>query len=108
MTFAEPEPSRRPWWQMQRFPASNHPGPRPRLCVVRDPRKVSPQFNRRGELPALVESGADRCGLRFGDDEHTDRMGTQADLGKRGGMAALRIARQEQKGRKGQNDLPAP
>jgi hypothetical protein len=69
------QPCRWPRRPAQRFPASDGPGACPRLLGVRDAGEQPAQLDCGGKLPALVESGADRYGLRFGDDEHAREHG---------------------------------
>jgi hypothetical protein len=69
------QPGRWPRRQAQWFPASDGPGACPRLLGARDAGEQPAQLDCGGKLPALVESGADRYGLRFGDDEHAREHG---------------------------------
>jgi hypothetical protein len=45
------------------------------MGIVGDAGEMPTQLNRGGELPALVEGGADRHSLLLGDDEHRRSMG---------------------------------
>ena len=56
--------------KLQGPPCGNSPGAFPRLGVVRDAREQTAQFHGSGELPALLEGGADRGGFGLGDGEH--------------------------------------
>jgi hypothetical protein len=50
------------------------PGALPRLRVVGDAQEPPPQFDRGRELATLLVDGADRSGIRLGDDEHAKSM----------------------------------
>ncbi|MGH6680161.1 MAG: TraM recognition domain-containing protein [Bradyrhizobium sp.] len=68
--------------QLQRRPARNGPRTGPCVRVVGNTREPAPQLNCGGELAALLERGADRSDIRFGDDEHPTSMGTIGPIGK--------------------------
>ena len=61
--------------QRQRLPAGDGPGALPRLRVVGDAGEPPAQLDRSRELAALLVDGADRSGIRLGDDEHRWSMG---------------------------------
>ena len=63
-------PRRLGHWHRPWRPANDGPGTLPRLGVVGDAGEQPAQFDRGRELAALLISGANRGGLRFGDDEH--------------------------------------
>ena len=67
----------------QRLPAGDGPGTGAGLRGVGDGGEQPAQLDRGRQLAALLESGADRCGLCLGDDEHRRSMGTRIMTGKR-------------------------
>jgi hypothetical protein len=62
----------------RRFTARDGAGALPRLCVVGDAREPVAQLDRSRQLTALLVDGADRSGIRLGDDEHRRSMGTES------------------------------
>jgi hypothetical protein len=79
---ARTRPRCRAQWYGQRLPAGDRPDAGPRLHGVGDARKPPPQLDHGRELPTLIEGGADRGGIRLGDDEHLPSMGTCTTTGK--------------------------
>jgi hypothetical protein len=59
----------------QRLPASNGADTLPCLRVVRDTGEPRAQLDRSRQLAALFVGGADRSGIRLGDDEHGGEHG---------------------------------
>ena len=68
-------------WDGQGLPAGNGPGAG--LRGVGHAREQPAQLGGSRQLTTPVESGADRCGLCLGDDEHPRSMGTRIMTGKR-------------------------
>ena len=58
-------------------------GRKPRFRVVNDPRKPPAQLNSSRQLSLLIEGGADRGGIGFGDDEHPKALSVHITAGKR-------------------------
>jgi hypothetical protein len=71
------------WPHRQRLPAGDGASTLPGLRGVGDAGKQSAQLDGSRQLTAPVESGADRCGLCLGDDEHPGSMGTPTTADKR-------------------------
>jgi hypothetical protein len=69
----------------QRRPPSDGPGALRRLPVVGNAREQAPQLDGGRQLAVLIEDGADRGGIGFGDDEHGGRMGG-AHCGRQAGV----------------------
>lgn len=67
----------------QWLPAGDGPRALAGLRHVGDQRKQPAQLDGSRQLTTPVESGADRCGLCLGDDEHPGSMGTRIMTGKR-------------------------
>jgi hypothetical protein len=71
------------WPHRQRLPAGDGASTLPGLRGVGDAGKQSVQLDGSRQLTTPVESGADRCGLCLGDDEHPGSMGIRIMTGKR-------------------------
>jgi hypothetical protein len=80
----------RTWNLRQRRPPGDGTGLFSGLLIVGDPGVPSPQLDGGGELAFLLEHGADRGSICFGDDIHPPNMETQARAGKRGSIQPSR------------------
>ena len=89
---ARTQPEHRARWRRQRLPSSDGPDVRPRLRVVGDARKSTAQLDSSRQLALLAEDGADRVGIRLGDEEHPKSMGTRRSADKRGVISYLEKA----------------
>jgi hypothetical protein len=73
-TDGSPSTPRQPLHRPQRLPTGDGPGPHPRLRIV-GAGEPPAQLDGGREFAALLVDGADRSGIRLGDDEHRWSMG---------------------------------